>query len=74
MRIRFADGRPDDNQITDMDEAKQVLTQLWPSAVFGDPEWGRRLVWRNDREANGDRGDGDSGANAVAEILDDTGE
>ena len=69
MRIRFADGRPADDQITDLDEAKQVLAQLWPSAVFGDLERGRRLVWRNGREANGDRG-----ADAVAEILDDTGE
>lgn len=64
MRIRFSDGRPDDDQITDLQEARDVLSQLWPSCVIGDEEHGRRLVWRTEREA-----DNDDGSNAAAEIL-----
>jgi hypothetical protein len=61
--IRFSDGRPEDTA-TDLRHATEILRQLWPSAVIGDEEYGRRLVWRNDRESRDD-----AGAEAVAEIV-----
>jgi hypothetical protein len=62
MAIEYSDGRV--IWVSDVEEAKTIINEEYPEAVYGDEQRGKILVWEDEEHA-----ENDPGQKAVAVIL-----